>query len=351
MDIADISTQGLPRIIVIGGPTAVGKTRFSLAVAEEFGAEIVNYDSVQLYRGLDIGAAKPGREERERVPHHLFDVLDPDQESNVADYLEMAHASIADIVGRGKVPLLVGGTGMYARILVHGIFEAPPADEAIRARHREIAARLGSEHLHGMLAEVDPELADRLHPNDIIRISRGLEIFEQTGKALSLHQKEHRFKKPNYDALKIGLLRPRAELYERINRRVDQMMEQGLLAEYQALIADGYDRRLKPLQALGYRQMGEHVFEGAALGEAVEEMKIATRRYAKQQISWFRNEPRLHWALAPILEGENLEAENLAADKLPEAVADDIAAFIHGESVDDLELAWAKLDSYNVSRL
>lgn len=344
MDIANISTHGLPRIIVLGGPTAVGKTRFSLALAKAFGAEIVNYDSVQLYRHLDIGTAKPSAEERALVPHHLFDVLDPDQPSNVADYMAMAHATIAEIVGRGKIPLLVGGTGMYARILVHGIFEAPPADAAIRERHRALVATHGNAHLHAMLAEVDPELGAKFHENDIIRVSRGLEIFEQTGKALSVHQREHRFKEPNYDALKIGLLRPREELYERINQRVDQMMAQGLLAEYKGLITRGLDRRLKPLQSLGYRQMEEHLFGGVPLDEAVEDMKVSTRRYAKQQISWFRKEPRLHWALAPILEENSEDAE------LPDQVRDDIEAFVTGAPTDSLELAWAQLDSHNVER-
>lgn len=340
MDIANISTHGLPRIIVLGGPTAVGKTRFSLALAKAFGAEIVNYDSVQIYRNLDIGTAKPSAKERDLVPHHLFDVLDPDEPSNVADYMKMAHATIADIVGRGKVPLLVGGTGMYARILVHGIFEAPPADPEIRARHRAIVAQHGNAHLHAMLARVDPELAEKFHENDILRVSRGLEIFEQTGKPLSVHQREHRFKKPNYDALKLGLLRPRDELYSRINQRVDQMMTRGLLDEYKELITRGYDRRLKPLQSLGYRQMAQHLFEGMPLDEAVEDMKVSTRRYAKQQISWFRKEPGLHWALAPILKDEIL----------PAMVRDDIEAFIAGAPTDQLELAWAQLDSYDVER-
>lgn len=344
MDIANISTHGLPRIIVVGGPTAVGKTRFSLALAEAFGAEIVNYDSVQLYRKLDIGSAKPSAEERARVPHHLFDVLDPVEPCNVADYLAMAHRVIAEIVGRGKVPLLVGGTGMYARILVHGIFEAPPADAAIRERHRALVAAHGPAHLHALLAEVDPQLAAKFHENDVLRVSRGLEVFEQTGKPLSEHQREHRFSRPHYDALKIGLLRPRPELYARINARVDQMMASGLLDEYKRLITAGYDRRLKPLQSLGYRQMYEHLFEGVPLAQAVEKMKVATRRYAKQQISWFRQEPRLHWVLAPILKDDSKDGA------LPAPVHKDLEAFVSGAPADQLDLAWAQLDSHRVER-
>lgn len=337
MDIADTSTKGLPKILVVAGPTAVGKTSFSLEVAERLGGEIVNYDSVQLYRHLDIGTAKPTEAERARVPHHLFDVLDPDQESNVADYLEMAGEAIADISGRGKLPILVGGTGMYVRILVHGLFEAPPPDEALREEHRAIAEEKGRSFLHDRLAEVDPTLAERVHPNDLVRISRGLEVFAQTGKPLSVHQREHRFKAPNFDALKIALLRPREELYARINERVDLMMEQGLLEEYESLIARGYDRQLKPLQSLGYRQMGEHIFDDVSIDQAVEEMKSQTRRYAKQQIGWFRGEPNIHWALAPLERG----------GELPKAVLTDVETFLRDEEPD---LAWAQLDPYDVTR-
>ncbi len=337
MDIAQAPTKGLPKLLVVCGPTAVGKTSLALGVAEELGGEIINADSVQLYRGLDIGTAKPTPAERARVPHHLFDVLDPDQESNVADYLEMAHEAVAEVHERGKIPVLVGGTGMYVRILVHGIFEAPPPDEELREEFRALAEREGRAHLHEMLAEVDPELAERVHPNDMVRTIRGLEIYEQTGKPLSVHQREHRFQKPNYDALKIALLRPRDELYERINRRVDIMLEKGLVDEYRRLIAAGYDRQLKPLQSLGYRQMGQHVLDDMPLDEAATEMKSQTRRYAKQQIGWFRNEPNIHWALAP------LEKEG----ELPAEVLGDIAAFFDG---DEPNLEWAQLDPYDVSR-
>ncbi|MFP4598426.1 MAG: tRNA (adenosine(37)-N6)-dimethylallyltransferase MiaA [Persicimonas sp.] len=337
MDIAQPPTKGLPKLLVVCGPTAVGKTSLALGVAEELGGEIINADSVQLYRRLDIGTAKPTPAERTRVPHHLFDVLDPDQESNVADYLEMAHAAIAEVHERGKIPVLVGGTGMYVRLLVHGIFEAPPPDEELREEFRALAEREGRAHLHDMLAEVDPELAERVHPNDMVRTIRGLEIYEQTGKPLSVHQREHRFQKPNYDALKVALLRPRHELYERINRRVHIMLEQGLVDEYRGLIADGYDRELKPLQSLGYRQMGQHVLDDMPLEEAVAEMKSQTRRYAKQQIGWFRNEPNIHWALAPLeIDGE-----------LPAQVLGDIEAFFGGGEPD---LEWAQLEPYDVSR-
>ena len=333
MEIADVSTKGLPKLLVIAGPTAVGKSSFALDVAESLDGELINADSVQLYRGLDVGTAKPSEEDRERVPHHLFDVLDPDQESNVADYIEMAEQAIAEVASRGRLPILVGGTGMYIRILVHGIFEAPPPDEKLREKYRDMAEEKGRAHVHAKLAEVDPELAERVHPNDLVRVSRGLEIYEQTGKPLSVHQREHRFKKPNYDALKIALLRPREELYERINQRAEQMIERGLVDEYEALIERGYDRRLEPLQSLGYRQVGEHIFEGVEIDAAVRQMKSQTRRYAKQQIGWFRNEPNVHWAMAPV-------------EPMDQALAD-IEAFFDGDAPD---LQWAQLDPYDVTR-
>ena len=337
MEIADVSTEGLPRILVIAGPTAVGKSSFAVAVAEQVGGELVNADSVQLYRELDIGTAKPTDEQRERVPHHLFDVLDPDQESNVADYVRLASNAIAEIRERGKLPVVVGGTGMYIRVLVHGIFDAPEPDEQIRQRYKDIAAEKGSPHLHEKLQGIDPDLADNVHPNDAVRIIRGLEVFEQTGKPLSVHQREHRFKKPNYDALKVGLLRPRQELYDRINLRADQMIEEGLLDEYRGLIERGYDRELKPLQSLGYRQMGEHLFDGVPLDEAVASMKKHTRRYAKQQISWFRSEPDLRWAMAPVCD----------EGALPDEVRVDLEAFAGGASP---ALDWADLEPYDVER-
>jgi tRNA dimethylallyltransferase len=337
MEIADVSTEGLPRIFVVAGPTAVGKSSFAVAVAEEIGGELVNADSVQLYRELDIGTAKPTPEQRERVPHHLFDVLDPDEESNVADYVEMASDAIAEIRERGRLPIVVGGTGMYIRVLVHGIFDAPEPDETIRQRYKAIAAEKGSPHLHEKLEQIDPELADKVHPNDAVRIIRGLEVFEQTGKPLSVHQREHRFQKPNFDALKVGLLRPRQELYDRINRRAEQMIDEGLVDEYRGLIERGYDRELKPLQSLGYRQMGEHVFDDVPLQEAVASMKKHTRRYAKQQISWFRSEPGLQWALAPVCED----------GALPVDVRHALETFSEGGTPG---MEWADLEPYDVER-
>ncbi|RAL21660.1 tRNA (adenosine(37)-N6)-dimethylallyltransferase MiaA [Lujinxingia litoralis] len=339
MEFADTpeSYEGLTRIIALVGPTGVGKTAFSLALAEALNAEIVSVDSLQVYRYLDIGTAKASREERARVPHHLIDVVNPDEDFNAADFRVRASEAIESIVARGKVPLLVGGTGLYVRLLVHGLFEAPPPSEALRARYRALADEQGEELLYERLKDVDPELAARVHANDFVRVTRGLEIFDQTGIPLSEHQRRHRFQKPHYHALKIALIRPRPELYERINQRVDQMVALGLEEEYRELLARGYGPQHKPMQSLGYRQMGEHLLQGRPLEEAIQEIKQQTRRYAKQQISWFRGEPQTHWAMAPLLR----------AGALPEVIERDLRSFVGGGKP---ALEWAQIDPYNVER-
>ncbi len=331
-----VDLEGLERIIVIAGPTGVGKTALSLELAKELDAEIVSVDSLQVYRYLDIGTAKVSPEEREQIPHHLIDVVDPDEDFNAAAFKRHANEAIRDIHSRGKAVLLVGGTGLYVRLLVHGLFDAPPPSEELRAKYARQAEEYGREFLHDRLKEVDPELAAKFHPNDFVRVSRGLEIYDQTGKPLSVHQREHRFSRPNYHALKIALIRPREQLYDRINRRVDQMLELGLEQEYRSLMERGYDRSLKPLTSLGYRQIGEYLFDGLPLAEAVADIKQATRRYAKQQISWFRGEPQTNWALAPVLRDGQVPAEVLG----------DMEAFLAGEKPG---LEWAQIDSYNVT--
>jgi len=337
MEFETLPTPDLPRVMVIGGPTAVGKSTFALRIAEAVDGEIVGADSVQIYRDVDIGTSKPSEAARRRVPHHLIDELELDEEFDVAQYVGRAKAVIADLRERGRRPIVCGGTGLYLRLLVHGIFEAPEADDEIREKYERLAAEEGMEALHERLREVDPTLADELDVEDGVRIRRGLEVWEQTGKPLSQHQQEHQFSDPNYYPLKVGLIRPREELYDRINRRLDAMMEQGLLEEYRSRIEEGYDRDLKPLQALGYRQMGDHLFDDVPLEEAVRRAKARTRNYAKQQISWLRSEPELHWAMAPVADD----------GELPDRVVDDVEAFFSGE---EPALEWAGVDSYDVQR-
>lgn len=337
MEITETKTDHLDKIAVVCGPTAVGKSTFAVRLAERIGGELVNADSVQLYRGVDIGTAKPSRRDRKRVSHHLYDVLELDEECNAADYVDRAKKTIAEIRARGNRPIVVGGTGLYIRILVHGIFEAPKPDEQIRQHFWDLAEKKGGDYLHEQLQKIDPDLAEDVHPNDTVRVIRGLEVYEQTGKTLSQFQREHEFSDPNYDALKLGLIRPRDELYDRINRRAEQMLEAGLLSEYRDLVQSGHSPELKPLQSLGYRQMGQYQKGQLSWEEAVDEMKKATRNYAKRQISWFRSEPNIQWAMAPVAE----------AEQLPEAVCEDFAQFFDGQGD---QLDWANIEPYDVSR-
>lgn len=338
IDLMDMHTpskdqlEDLPRVIVLCGPTAVGKTALSLALARALDAEIVGMDSVQLYRELNIGSGKASAQERAQIPHHLIDVVAPDYPYDVGQYKQDAMDAIAEIHARGRAVILVGGTGMYLRVIVHGLFEAPTPDPAIRERLSQEAIRDGGEVMHARLARVDPDLANRLHVNDIMRISRGLEVFEQTGRPLSVMQREHQFKAPHFNALKIALIRPRPQLHARINARVDLMMEQGFVQECSDLY-ERYPRDTKSLQSLGYRQVAAHVFGEQSLEEVTEATKQRTRRYAKQQIGWLRSEPGVHWIEAPVLSEDG---------HVPEALLRDCARFLQGETP---TYEWSTVDS------
>lgn len=327
--------EGLQRIVVVAGPTGVGKTEFSLQLAERIDAEIISVDSLQVYRHLDIGTDKVGEEARRRVPHHLIDVVDPDESFNAADFRRLASEAIDDIVDRRKVPLLVGGTGLYIRLLVHGILDVPEPSDELRAKYERQAEEHGDDFLYRRLRQVDPKLAQKVHPNDQVRITRGLEVYDQTGKPLSEHQREHRFSRPNYHALKIVLARRREELYERINRRVESMIERGLVEEYRRVVDMGYDPGLKALNSIGYRQIGHMERGEMTFEEAVADTQKQTRRYAKQQLSWFRKEPQTHWAMAPLVED----------GQIPDEVVADVRCFVDGG---EPQLEWAQVDPYKV---
>lgn len=289
-----------PKIIIIGGPTASGKTRFGIDLAKAVNGEIVGADSLQIYRHLDIGTAKPTASEQAEVRHHLVDIRDPDEKFNAALFKELADEAIADILQRKKVPIVIGGTGLYLRILVRGLFEAPDADEPLRERLNQEAQAYGIEHLYRRLQLVDPELAAKVELRDRSRIMRGLEIFEQTGIPLSQHQKAHDYSANSYLPLKIALTFPRQELYQRIEMRAKLMIEGGLLEEYERLLEMGYSPSLKPLCSLGYRQMGEHLVGRYSFEQAMQEIIKHTKRYAKRQTTWFRKEDDVHWVAMPI---------------------------------------------------
>ncbi len=283
-----------PKIVALVGPTGVGKSELAIFLAERFGGEIVNFDSVQVYRYLDIGTAKPTPEERRRVPHHLYDILEPDEPFNAALYVERADRVIAEIKARGSLPILVGGTGLYLRALLHGLFPVEVPEE-LRERLRERLSREGLAALYAELSRIDPESATRIHPHDKVRVLRALEVYYATGRPFSSWTREHAFAPQRYRALKIGLHLPRQELYRRLDERVERMLAAGLLEEVKGLLSRGFSPELKPLQSIGYRHMVAYLKGELSFEEAVRRMKRDTRHYAKRQLTWFRAEPGVRW--------------------------------------------------------
>jgi len=284
-----------PKLVIILGPTAVGKSEVAMKLAGVIGAEIVNADSQQVYRYMNVGTGKPTRAERERVAHHLIDVVDPDEEFNVAIFRRLALEKIAEIGERGRNVIVCGGTGLYLKALTRGLFVGPEQDPEVRGDLvREIEAK-GLVALYQRLIEIDPAAHSRIHPNDRQRIIRALEVYRLTGKPMSQWQQEHGFGDEPFDTLKIGLQRERVELYELINRRCDRMIGEGLLDEVRELVAKGSSLDLKPLQSVGYRQMGLVLQGLSKIDQAVEEMKQETRHLAKRQLTWYRRDPEIRW--------------------------------------------------------
>ena len=284
-----------PRIICLVGPTASGKSALALDVAERIGAEIVSADSRQLYRGLDIGTAKPKADERARVPHHCLDLVEPGAAFDAARFRESAAAAIAGAVERGRPVLVVGGTGLYVRVLLHGICPAPPRAPALRDVLVERMSTRGRPAMHRALATVDPEAARRIGPQDGVRLVRALEVALATGTPLSRWQSRHAFAETPYDALVIGLARPTPELDRRIAMRAEAMLAAGFLEEVRGLRAQGVDAGAPALRAVGYREMlacleGRLDQAGALAGTV-----LATRQFAKRQRTWFRREPDIRW--------------------------------------------------------
>jgi len=284
-----------PALTVICGPTAAGKTALALQLAEEVDGEIISADSRQVFRLMDIGTAKPTAEEQQRARHHLIDVAWPDEEFNAAHFLTHAEPAINDIMQRAKRPLLVGGTGLYIKALTEGLLEAPSADQAFRDHLHARAEQEGRPALHAELARVDPDSAARLHPNDLIRIVRALEVYEQSGRPLSALQDHHGFSGQPYRTIKICLNPDRDLLYQRINRRAVVMFEQGLLEEAESLLKAGYDPALKTLRTIGYRQAFALLRGEMSYAEALDSLQQSTRRYAKQQLTWFRKDKSMIW--------------------------------------------------------
>lgn len=284
-----------PSAVVICGPTGIGKTAVAIDLAESLGGEVVSADSMQIYRLMDIGTAKPTPEEQATVAHHMIDIIDPDEPFDAARYATLAREAIAGIVVRQRLPLIVGGTGFYIRALLGGLFDAGTSNPEIRSLLLKQAEVDGTEKLHERLRACDPKTAAGLHPNDTFRIVRALEVFEITGRPLSVHHKRHGFGDRPYNALVIGLDMDRRQLYERIDQRVDAMMAAGFLGEVVGLLSRGYGGDLKSMQSIGYRHMLDFIGGRCDRQTALSVMKRDTRRYAKRQLTWFRADRQVVW--------------------------------------------------------
>jgi tRNA dimethylallyltransferase len=282
-------------LIAIIGPTASGKSSLAVRLAERFAGAVVACDSTQVYRGFDIGTAKPTAEERRGIAHYMMDLLEPAESFTAGEYRRRALVALADLRSRGRLPIFTVGTGLYLRALFEGLADAPERSDPLRARLQAGAARRGGEHLHRMLRRLDPAAAARISPNDGQKLIRALEVCLLAGKPLSEVHRKGRDRLVGYAPIKLGLNPPRATLYERIERRVHRMLDKGWREEVAALIESGAPRSAKPFEFIGYRELRAHIEEGKPLTEAVAAIAQATRRYAKRQLTWFRREPDVQW--------------------------------------------------------
>jgi tRNA dimethylallyltransferase len=284
-----------PRVVILLGPTGVGKSRLAIEWAEELGGEILNADSMQVYRYMDIGTAKPTPDDQKRVRHHLIDLVTPDQPFHAALFRTLGRKTIDQLYLEKKNIWVVGGTGLYIKTLTQGLFVSPTIDPHVREILKREAKEKGTEDLYERLKKVDAQTAFHLHPNDLFRIIRALEVFDSTGFPISFYQEQHRFGEKPYVTLKIGLEMDREMLYRRIEKRIDQMVERGLLQEVEGLMGMGYGPELKPMQSLGYKHMVQFLLKEIEWGEAIRKMKTDTRHYAKRQLTWFKADPEIHW--------------------------------------------------------
>lgn len=277
------------------GPTGIGKTTAAIQISKRFNGEIIGADSMQIYKYMDIGTAKPDPEELRQVPHHLVDFLDPKNDFDAGAFVRRADEAIHDIHSRDKIPVIAGGTGLYIRALINGLFRSETICEETLNTLNQLLQEKGNTYVWEKLNACDPQAADRIHPNDGFRVIRALEVFMTTGMKISDRQQDHNFEDNRYDTFKIALTMDRDALYDRINQRVDMMLEQGLLTEVQSLVDRGYDLDSKPFQSIGYRQIGMFLKKEVDWPEAVRLLKRDTRRYAKRQFTWFRKEKDVHW--------------------------------------------------------
>jgi len=284
-----------PRLVVIVGPTGVGKTKWAIRLAGEWGGEIISADSMQVYRYMDIGTAKPQREERSLVKHHLIDIVNPDEAFNASMFVKEAGEIIETLNHRRKPVFVVGGTGLYIRALLGGLFKGPGADEDLREFYREEVKLYGKRYLYEKLKVKDGRAAALINENDVIRVIRALEVMELTGESIVEKQKAHPFGNNLYECIKIGLMMERDQLYAKIDQRTEKMVEDGFADEVRNLLNMGYDETLKPMQSLGYKHMADYLHGVYSLPEVIRLIKRDTRRYAKRQLTWFRADKDVEW--------------------------------------------------------
>jgi tRNA dimethylallyltransferase len=284
-----------PKIIIICGPTGIGKTAVAVAVAQHFNGQIIGADSMQVYKYMDIGTAKPTAEEQARVVHHMIDIVEPSESFDAAQFSERGRAKIFELSRQNILPFVVGGTGLYIKALLYGLFNADVSDAGVRERLKAEADAQGVEFLYERLGRLDPDTARRLHPNDAYRILRALEVVESSGQSISKHHKNHRFLEQPFESLKIGLSMDRAALYERINTRVDAMIAAGFIDEVKALLKMGYSEDLKSMQSIGYHHLVDYIEGQLSWEECVRTLKRDHRRYAKRQLTWFGADSEIIW--------------------------------------------------------
>ena len=283
------------KIIVVCGSTGVGKTGTAIKLARSFSGEIISADSIQVYKLMDIGAAKPTLQERAAIPHHLINVVAPDEPFDAARFARKARVMISTIRQQGRTPFVVGGTGLYIKALLYGLADVLPSNHDLRRRLQAEAAQNGALKLHQRLETCDPETAQRLHPNDIYRIVRALEVYETSGQPFSKLQAAHDFQACPFSVLKIGLELSRPVLYKRINQRVEAMIQAGFTDEVRQLLDKGYTSDLKPMQSIGYRHVAAFLEDRCSWDETVRLWQRDTRRYAKRQLTWFKSDPDIRW--------------------------------------------------------
>jgi tRNA dimethylallyltransferase len=289
--------ENKPKIIIIAGPTGVGKTRIAIQMAQKWGGEIIGADAIQVYRYMDIGTAKPDFHEQAQVKHHMIDVIDPDVQFDAAMYVEMARHVIQNLHEAGKPIFLVGGSGLYIKALTGGLFAQAPGNPSIRQKFKQMASERGNAFLYEMLQKQDTHAASTIHPNDMVRIIRALEVFEITGRSIKDHHQAHQFADQPYQLFQIMLNEDRKLLYNRIEHRVDQMIQDGLLKEVQSLIQRGYHCQLSAMQSIGYKHMCAFLNGQLDWRETIRLMKRDSRRYAKRQFTWFRANKSFIWTL------------------------------------------------------